>query len=245
MAESPVLVSTEAAGPPSSAGPPRRRRLLALGLVLAVSLTHFIVAAFYYLFHPERSLDRYRTQFGVVGVLIAELTSLLVLWFVLTEHKRTWREIGWQPKWMDAPHGIVLILASGGAARLATLIFQTSFLRYTGHYLQPRSVHGVTGAGVSLFTIIFVFVNPLFEELIVRGYAMSEVMALSGSRNFAIFVSVLLQMSYHVYQGLLRGIGLTAAFLVFSIYFSRERRIIPIVVAHFWSDAAALIRTVF
>jgi membrane protease YdiL (CAAX protease family) len=241
MAESPVLANTEAAEPLSSAGPPRRRRLFALGLVLSVSLTHFIVAAFYYLFHPEGS----RTQFGVVGALIAELTSLLVLWFVLTEHKRTWREIGWQPRWMDVPHGIFLILASRGAARLVTLIVQASFLRYTGHYLQPRTVHGVIGAGISLFTIIFVFVNPLFEELIVRGYTMSEVMALGGSRNFAIFVSVSIQMSYHVYQGLLRAIGLTAAFLVLSIYFSRDRRIIPIVIAHFWSDAGALIRTVF
>jgi len=243
MAESPVLASTDAAAPPPSAGPPRRRRLLALGLVLSVSLTHFIVAAFYYLFHAERSLDRYRTQIGVVGALIAELTSLLVLWFVLTEHKRAWCEIGWRPRWMDVPHGIALILASRGAARLVTLIVQASFLRYTGHYLQPRSGHGVAGAGISLFTIVFVFVNPLFEELIVRGYTMSEVMALGGSRNFAILVSVLLQMSYHVYQGLLRAIGLTAAFLVLSIYFSRERRIIPIVIAHFWSDAAALIRT--
>jgi membrane protease YdiL (CAAX protease family) len=168
-----------------------------------------------------------------------------VLWFVLTEHKRTWREIGWQPRWMDVPHGIFLILASRGAAQLAMYIVQVSSLRYAGHYLQPRSTHGIAGAGISLFTIVFVCVNPLFEELIVRGYTMSEVTALGGSRNFAIFVSVLLQMSYHVYQGLLRAIGLTAVFLVFSIYFSRERRIIPIVIAHFWSDAWALIRTVY
>lgn len=224
-----------------SSSPPRRRRLIALGLVLLVSLTHFIVAAFYYLFHSEGS----RTQFGVVGALIAEITSLLVLWFVLTEHKRTWREIGWQPRWMDVAHGIVLIAASRVSFRIVTLIVQACFLRYTGHYLQPRSIHGVTGAGISLFTIVFVLVNPVFEELIVRGYLMSEVTALGGSRNFAIFVSVLLQMSYHVYQGLLRGIGLTATFLVFSFYFSRERRIIPIVIAHFWSDALALIRTAF
>jgi membrane protease YdiL (CAAX protease family) len=241
MAESPVLAGTEAAEPPSSAGRPHRRRLFALGLVLSVSFTHFIVAAFYYLFHAEGS----RTQFGVVGALITEITSLLVLWFVLTEHKRMWREIGWQPRWMDVPHGIAIILASRFAVRIVTLIVQACFLRYTGHYLQPRSIHGVTGAGISLFTVVFVFVNPLFEELIVRGYAMSEVTALGGSRGFAIFVSVILQMSYHVYQGLLRCIGLTTAFLIFSIYFSKERRIIPIVIAHFWSDALALIRTAF
>lgn len=245
MAGSPVLASTDAAEPLSSVGPSRRRRLFALGVVLAVSLTHFIVTAFYYLVHPERALDPPRTQFSVLGALVAELTSLLVLWFVLAEHKRTWREIGWQPRWQDIPHGIVLIAVSRGAARLVMAVAQMFFLRYSGHYLQPRSVHGVTGAGISLGTIVFVFVNPLFEELVVRGYTMSEVTALSGSRTFAILVSVLLQMSYHVYQGLLRCIGLTAAFLVFSIYFSRERRIIPVVIAHFWSDALALLRTAF
>jgi membrane protease YdiL (CAAX protease family) len=108
--------------------------------------------------------------------------------------------------------------------------------------MQPRGVHGVTGAGVSLLTVLFVVVNPLFEELVVRGYLMSEIIGLGGGRSLAIFLSVLIQMSYHVYQGLVRCIALTAVFLLFSIYFSRTRRIVPVVIAHFWSDALALMR---
>ena len=101
------------------------------------------------------------------------------------------------------------------------------------------------GAGISVLTVLFVVVNPFFEELIVRGYTISEITPLGGSPNLAIFVSVLIQMSYQVYRGLLRCIALTAVFLVFSIYFSRTRKIAPVIVAHFWSDARALISVAF
>jgi membrane protease YdiL (CAAX protease family) len=120
-------------------------------------------------------------------------------------------------------------------------VFQAFFRTSTGAYLQPRTGHGIISAGVSLLTILIVIVNPFFEELIVRGYTMSEVMALGGSRNLAILISVFVQISYHIYQGFLRCVGLAAVFLLFSIYFSRTRRIGPVIVAHFWSDAWALI----
>jgi membrane protease YdiL (CAAX protease family) len=222
----------------------RHRRLLALGLVLSVSFTHFIVAAFYYVFHDDRLIDGRRTQFSLLVALIAELTSLLlcVLWFVLSEHKRTWKDIGWNPEWMDIIRGISLIVIVMVAARFATIFFQISYHNHLGHYLQPRSTHGVIGVGISALSIVFVFVNPFFEELIVRGYTISEVTALGGSRNLAIFLSVLIQMSYHVYQGLLRCVALTVVFTIFSVYFSKTRRIAPVVLAHFWSDASALIR---
>jgi membrane protease YdiL (CAAX protease family) len=93
-----------------------------------------------------------------------------------------------------------------------------------------------------VLTISIVIVNPFFEELIVRGYLMAEVIALGGSRNLAIIISVLVQVSYHIYQGLLRCVAVGAMFLVFSIYFSRTRKIGPVILAHFWSDAWALMR---
>jgi len=220
----------------------RRRRLMALGVVLSVSIAHFVVAAFYALFQTEKAAQRYHTQIGVFTSLLAEVVSLLLLWFVLSEHNRSWAEIGWRPRWMDLVHGIGLIAGVRIAAGLVTTVFQGIFRNYAGHYVQPRSGHGLIEAGISLLTVLLVVVNPVFEELIVRGYTMSEIMGLGGSRHLAIFVSVLLQMSYHVYQGLLRCIALTAVFLVFSIYFSRTRRIGPVIVAHFWSDASALIR---
>lgn len=221
------------------------RRLLALSLVLSLSFTHFVVAAFYSLFQTEKAVQQYHTQIGVFTSLLAEVLSLALLWFVLSEHKRSWAEIGWSPQWMDLFHGIGLIVGMRIASGLVTTIFQGVFRNYTGHYMQPRSGHGLLDAGFSLWTALLVVINPFFEELIVRGYTMSEIMALGGSRNLAIFLSVLIQMSYHVYQGLLRCIALAAVFLVFSVYFSRTRRIAPVIVAHFWSDARALIHLAF
>jgi len=233
-------VETAIGAPAPNVGP--RRRLLAMGVVLSVSFAHFIATGFYYLFQKDKAITGYHSQFGVLIALLAELVSLFVLSFVLSEQGRSWAEIGWTPHWIDLLHGIFLIAGSIIAARVVTLIFQLSVRSYTGHYVQPRAVHGVTGAGISWLTVLFVLVNPLFEELIVRGYTMSEVMGLGGSRTLAIFVSVLIQMSYHVYQGLARCIGLMAVFLVFSIYFSQTRRVVPVIIAHFWSDAFALMR---
>ena len=215
---------------------------MALVAVLSVSFAHFVLGSSYSLFHPDVSARRYHSQIAVFDALSAELISLLLLWFVLSDRHRKWAEIGWVPGWNDLVHGVGLIVGSRLAASLATAVFQAFFRTSTGHYLQPRSGHGIISSGVSVLTVVLVIVNPFFEELIVRGYTMSEVAALGGSQNLAIFISVLVQMSYHLYQGFLRCVGLLAVFLLFSIYFSRTRRIGPVIVAHFWSDAWALIR---
>ena len=89
----------------------------------------------------------------------------------------------------------------------------------TGHYLIPKSMHGILGVGISALSIAFVCLNPFFEELIVRGYLMTELFELGGSGVLAIVISTLVQMSYHLYQGFANGIVLTTVFAVFSIYF--------------------------
>jgi len=242
MSETALLLNDNDQQPAPMDGQIRRRRFLALGLVLSVSCAHFIAAAFYYLFEGTSQVQTNQQTIRLIGALIAEITSLLLLSFVLSGQSRNWKEIGWNPKWTDIFHGVGLILVAGAVARVATVCFQLSYRSGSGHYLQPRSVHGLLGGGISALALVLVLINPLFEEIIVRGYTMSEVIALGGSQTQAILVSVCIQMSYHVYQGLLRCVGLTATFVVFSIYFSKTRRIAPVVVAHFWSDASALIR---
>jgi hypothetical protein len=71
---------------------------------------------------------------------------------------------------------------------------------------------------------------------------MSEVLDLGGSGVMAVLISIAVQMSYHLYQGFVRGIALTVSFAVFSIYFWKARRIAPVVLAHFCLDAYALLR---
>lgn len=243
MAE--LAVSPDNQSTAVTAGLNRNRRLLALGVVLSVSISNFIATSWHSLFAPASSPDPSHRQFRLLIVLITETTSLLLLWFILSGQGRSWQNIGWKPKWRDVPHGTGLIIASKVAIVVTNMCFQLMYSSYTGHYLQARSIHSVFESGISVFSVLLVLVNPFFEELIVRAYAMSEVLDLGGSRTVAILLSVLIQMSYHSYQGLLRGILAATSFAVFSIYFSQTRRIGPVIFAHFYFDASALVRASF
>ncbi len=85
-------------------------------------------------------------------------------------------------------------------------------------------------------TFFFGFLNPFFEEIIVRAYLMTEVRQLTGSGAKAVMVSTALQMSYHFYQGVPMALSDGAAFLVFSLYYSKTRRITPVILAHLYMD---------
>ncbi len=239
-----LSVPVEAVPDATVAHPIRRRRLFALAVVLCVSLLHFVVSSFYYLFGGTVPSDPQLQPFRLVGAIIAELTSLLLLWYVISERGGGWSAIGWNPRWSDLWRGFGLLLASLLATIPPVIFFQLVYRAYTGHYLEVKSLHALLGFTISAFSIAFVLVNPFFEELIVCAYTMSEVMDLSGSRMLAIVISVSLQMSYHFYQGVLRSIAVAAIFTVFSIYFARTRRIAPVILAHFCIDAFALIKGV-
>lgn len=110
---------------------------------------------------------------------------------------------------------------------------------------MPKSLDAIFGFGISFLSVAFSCVNPFFEELIVRGYTMSEIMGAGGSAWVAIMVSVALQMSYHLYQGLAHAIALTAVFTIFSIYYAQTRNIVPVVLAHLLLDVNALLSGAF
>jgi membrane protease YdiL (CAAX protease family) len=91
--------------------------------------------------------------------------------------------------------------------------------------------------------VFFALLNPFFEELIVRAYTMSELRFLGGATAVPILVSVALQTSYHLYQGLQNVPSLAVFFLVLSIYYYKYGRIFPVILAHLYVDVYALLRS--
>jgi membrane protease YdiL (CAAX protease family) len=67
-------------------------------------------------------------------------------------------------------------------------------------------------------------------------------MTLGATRTFAVAISVVLQVSYHLYQGALNVLLLAIIFTAFSIYYTRTRRIVPIILVHLGLDRFALLR---
>jgi membrane protease YdiL (CAAX protease family) len=211
-----------------------------LAIVLLVTLSGPIVGSSYVLL-GGRVTDPIQQSYRLVGALRGEATSLLLLWYVLGRQGKTWKDIGWKVGIADVPRGVGLFIASLIASVFASVPFQDIYRAYSGHFLAPKSLHSLLGFGISFLSIAFVCLNPFFEELIVRGYAMSEIMSSGGTAWMAIVVSVALQMSYHLYQGLAHAIGLTVVFTVFSIYYAQTRRIVPVVLAHLLMDVIALV----
>jgi len=230
--------------PAGSFGPPRRR-LLALGLVLFVSFGHFIFASAYSLIAETGSGEFVPIEPRLMGALISEAGSLAVLWYVLSGQGRSWKDIGWNFKWMDIPRAVALVFGSLFATYLIWIPVQKFYYSYFGHYLKQEHMYGLLSFGISGFSIAFVCLNPFFEELIVRGYLMSEIFDLGGKGVLAVLISIAVQMSYHLYQGFARGIALTVGFTVYSLYFWKTRRIAPVVLAHFCMNAYSLLRGSF
>jgi len=223
----------------------RLKRLQHLGIVLLVSLAGPIAGSIYVLLGGPSSAAPMQKSYRLVGALISETTSLLLLWYVMGRQAKTWKDIGWCIELADAPRALGLLITALIVPVFASAPVQYIYWAYSGHSLTPKSLHSMFGFGISFLSIAFVCLNPFFEELIVRGYTMSEIMSVGGGAGTAIIISVAVQMSYHLYQGFAHAIALTAVFTIFSIYYAQTRRIVPVILAHLFMDAMFLIRGAF
>jgi membrane protease YdiL (CAAX protease family) len=204
-----------------------------------------IAGCVYYLLGGTAPTAPIQQQFRLVGALITEGTSLTVLWYVMSRQGRTWKDIGWKLELADVPRALGLLIAANVVTYLLLVPVQYSYRAYSGHFMAPKSLHSMFGFGISSLSIAFICLNPFFEELIVRAYTMSEVMNLGGNRGLAVIVSVVVQMSYHTYQGVASVLALTLLFTAFSIYYIRTRKIVPVILAHLCLDLLALTRGSF
>jgi membrane protease YdiL (CAAX protease family) len=89
---------------------------------------------------------------------------------------------------------------------------------------------------------IFCVLNPLFEELIVRGYLMTEIIELTGSTALAVFLSVVAQFFVPSLLRMGWRTVLVLYFLVSALYFAYRRRAFPIVIAHAFFGVYGMLR---
>lgn len=218
-----------------------RLRTLELVLVTGVAFAGPIFSSIYALLSSTPSQDPTTLKVFVFYGLIYEILAIAVLAYVLFRQGRGFSELGLAFNWMDLPISILLSITSNIAF-------------YICYALLTRSHHSVAGqtadsvaqaqtyidVGLAVGPILFVLLNPFYEELIARAYIMTEVKALSGSGALAVVISVAIQILYHLYQSVAGAISLGAGFLVFALYYVRYRRITPVILAHMYLDILAL-----
>jgi len=172
---------------------------------------------------------------------------LFTSWRGRAGHWQTLADIGLRLTWKAIPYSAALFCAGWAVSYLWDWGLWYGHLLLTGRYLSLRA-HNVgflygPDRGWSLpILLVFGIINPIKEELIVRAYLLSEVRLLSGRLWLAVAVSVAVQTSYHLYQGIWAAVSHLALFLVFSLYYARTRDILPVVLAHLYFDLLALAR---
>jgi hypothetical protein len=215
-------------------------RLQSLGIIWLTSLSILIANSIYVLRGGTAPTGTLPQSYRLLGALIHEITSLVLLWYVMSKERITRKHIGWNPSPRDIPQAVGLVFGSLIVTYAVWVPTQLIYRAYSGQYLTPKSLTSVFGFGVSALSVAFICVNPFFEELVVRAFTMSEIMDLGGSRGLAIGVSVAIQISYHLYQGAANVLVLIAVFTLFSIYYAQTRNIVPVIVAHLWMDLIPL-----
>lgn len=219
----------------------RRLRILELFLVLGVAFSGFIlVSGIHFVIGTSitQGINSERYAHG----LCSELASLAVMAYVLYRQGRSWHSLTKTPQASDLLRSVVLLVAASLLYVVTYYVIQIMALQFTGHWLQPRDLSRLFTGGASVLAILFMIVNGFFEELIVRAYLMTEVIALGSTRTAAVVASIVFQVSYHLYQGWLNAVLVGTTFFVFSLYYANTRRIGPIILAHVFIDILALFR---
>ena len=218
----------------------KRLRWFELVLVLLVCFGTSIIHSVFIAIYGSGALT-HRMEGEWTNGIFHEVTGLLLTGYVLARRKNGFADLGL--RWSFRGLGSGLLVA------LAALLFYGAgqFLLHLvapGIYAPQHSsqvAHQLFG-NPPLVAVPFYFLNPFFEELIVRAYLMTEVKALSGSWTLSAALSVLVQFSYHLYYGLGGAIALSFLFLAFATYYARTQKATPIILAHGIFDLLALVR---
>ncbi|MDX6278153.1 MAG: hypothetical protein QOJ72_2281 [Nocardioidaceae bacterium] len=83
--------------------------------------------------------------------------------------------------------------------------------------------------------------NALLEEVVVIGYLTTRLRQFGWGAWPTIVTAAALRGSYHLYQGVGQGLGNFVMGLVFGYWFTRTKRVLPLVIAHTILDVFAFV----
>ena len=214
-----------------------RLRWMELGLVLFVALSEPIYGSALFALHGGSP----RASGQVGGGLLRELGALAVLLYVLQRRSRTLFYFGKRPEWKDIPRGLALCAAGFVIMSAASYIYSFGYALKTGHLPAALPVSKALGMEKNSTWFLYILLSPVSEELIVRGFLITEIAALMNL-PMAILASTVLQISYHAYQGVTNLVTIATLFLLFSLYYGKTNRLMPVILAHLMQDLYAFLR---
>ena len=168
------------------------------------------------------------TDGAFILVALVELVLASVALVVLRVCRYPLRSLVPRPSWRDGAIGVALYLLAIVASQLATLPFESYARSQPIRQLLEQSQ--VTLAGV----IPMALVNGTYEEVFLLGFLMRGL--LRFDRVYAVGISLLVRVLYHLYQGPVGMLSILVIGLVLGLYYLRTGRLFTVVVAHVIAD---------
>ena len=165
---------------------------------------------------------------SMIGIVISEVLFALVALTVLRSRNYAIETLYPTPSGKGALTGAAVYVAATGAGWILSLAFSS------GQATQPVET-ALAGSTVSLPIIITTAViNGTFEEVFLLGVLQRGLRAYGPT--IAIGASMLVRISFHLYQGSLGAVSILGFGLVLSLYYLRTEKLFPVVFAHILAD---------
>jgi membrane protease YdiL (CAAX protease family) len=213
-----------------------------LVFVLFIAFSGSILTAVYALFNPGyvATPNRY-PGLSTAYLLLHTGIDFAALLYVLSKQGRSIRSLGLGFRWGDPIRAIGVMILAAFALALVHFIVR-GLGQLFGVMPDLRHVADVGWKEHSISELIHDIASPIDEEVLVRGYLMTEMIELGKPVGLAVLASVVLQASYHLYYGLGTAVSLSGSFLVLALYFSWSRRLMPVLLAHLLWDVLIYFR---
>jgi len=187
---------------------------------------------------------------------VEEIVLLAVAVYVLRRQGRSLVDLGFAsttaagstrltPDLRDLFPALYLALGAWAASYLFAcwfvIVMWLDGIRLHTHAMNVGFAHvGHSGLPIKSMAALAVVVNGIWEEGLVRAYLMTEITHFTRKPWLALIVSVVVQASYHLYQGVLPAFSYLGLFAVFAFFYMRTGRIWPVILAHMILDAVAM-----
>lgn len=214
----------------------QNQRLAGVLIVVSVAILPLIVSSAFTLTGIDRNESDAVIRYRHINTFLREAISLALVAYVIRQNRQKWADFGLVFRLSDIVFGIVLWLVALCCYSIASPSILSACELLGWHRAAPF-VPSFKLPG--FLATIYVISSPVFEEIIVRAFVMTETRALTGSWVVAALVSVVLQTSYHFYQGVPYALSAAVLFIIFSAFYARTRRTVSVMLAHFIFDASA------
>jgi membrane protease YdiL (CAAX protease family) len=218
----------------------QKRQIFELIFVPAFAFLPSLILSIGLLIKGTEHINYSDASSSIFFTLIYECAALSLLYYVLYKRNENFTDLGLSFTWGQLQTGIILAVAVLIVTYIVEWILIKSLPPAFWKYLHPKNTDFIP-LNFSLLFSAFLLINAFTEEAIVRAFIIRETISLTNNKTAAIFISVLFQASYHLYQGILPALIVPLVFLMYSIYYVKTGKLTPVIVAHIIMDIIAVL----